>query len=420
MPTRTALSVLLVATTVLIVAAIPPNAPIFSAELQLSPAASPDGDRYLPAVAYNSGHHEYLVVWHNKWSGGHRDIYARRVTTTGELKTWFAVSAGTNSRFAPAVAYNPNSDNYLVVWMYDPGDGVHYEVWGRTVAWNGASMGTPFLISSWANRAFWSPRVAYNSVRNEYMVIANGYDTLTSTPNDISFTRVSAAGATSGGAQVYQDPAHKPHQPALTYNIATDEYLVVWRHYYSASDFDIHGALVSWNGLIARSNFVLDSDGTDQGYPAVATNNQGRYLVIWEQNMGNWDIYGKEYDVNGDAVSAHYGIGYSADPDRYPAVVGRFGLADTTDYVAVWQRETSSGTEIRASRWGTGVDGYGPYPFQVASAAFWDNEAPAVAMEGPRYLIAYESDSTGDPSVYRHIYARVWSPEGMFLPLMRR
>ncbi len=422
MPTRTALSVLLVATAVLIIAAIPPTAPILGQELQLSPPASPDGDRYLPAIANNSVHHEYLVAWHNKWSGGHRDIYARRVTTAGEIKTWFAVSVGTNSRFAPAVAYNPVNDNYLVVWMYDPGDAIHYEVWGRTVAWNGASMGTEFQILTWANRAFWSPRVVYNSIHNEYLVIANGQDTVSGNANDITARRVSAAGAVVGGVLVYQDPAYLPHQPSLTYNVAADEYLVAWRHYFSASNYDIHGARVAGNGSsVTRSNFVLDSSGYDQQSPALATNSQGRYMVAWQQYVGaDWDIYGKEFDVNGNAVSTPYAIANTTDNETDPAVVGKFGLASTTDFLTVWQRETSAGTEIRASRRGTGVSGTNPYAFTVAAAAFWENAAPAVAMDGPVYLIAYEGDSTGDPSVYRHIYARVWSPAGVFLPLTRK
>lgn len=34
----------------------------FSSEMQISPSASPEADRYKPAVAHNSNHNEYLVV----------------------------------------------------------------------------------------------------------------------------------------------------------------------------------------------------------------------------------------------------------------------------------------------------------------------------------------------------------------------
>jgi hypothetical protein len=85
-------------------------------DVQISTPSTPgDADRYKPAVAYNYIHHEYLVVWHNTWPGGHRDIYAQRVSESGKLLgPWFAISAGSNDRLQPAVAYNATNDEYLI------------------------------------------------------------------------------------------------------------------------------------------------------------------------------------------------------------------------------------------------------------------------------------------------------------------
>ena len=43
-----------------------------SKELVIS---SNNNQEYLPSVAYNWKHHEYLVVWHNTWAIGTRDIH---------------------------------------------------------------------------------------------------------------------------------------------------------------------------------------------------------------------------------------------------------------------------------------------------------------------------------------------------------
>ena len=43
-----------------------------------------DNQQSLPAIAYNSIHDEYLVVWQNTW-GGNKDIYARRVNGRGQI-----------------------------------------------------------------------------------------------------------------------------------------------------------------------------------------------------------------------------------------------------------------------------------------------------------------------------------------------
>ena len=115
---------------------------MLSSEKQLSSPVSPEPNRYQPAIAYNWKHREYLVVWHNTWPDGHRDIYARRVSEAGKLLTQFAITAGPNDRFQPDVVYNATDDEYLVVWMYNPsGDNQTYNIWGRTVSWNGGVMG---------------------------------------------------------------------------------------------------------------------------------------------------------------------------------------------------------------------------------------------------------------------------------------
>ena len=35
-----------------------------------------------------------------------------------------------------------------------------YEIWGRIIPWNGPGSNAEFRIIQWANRSFWTPRVA--------------------------------------------------------------------------------------------------------------------------------------------------------------------------------------------------------------------------------------------------------------------
>lgn len=99
--------------------------------------------------------------------------------------------------------------------------------------------------------------------------------------------------------------AYLPTDPSIVYNMAADEYLVAWTHLSTPSNWDIHGARVKGDGsAVIRSNFAIDSSTDDQDSPAVATNGQARYLVVWQQLVwGDWDIYGVELDANGDAIS---------------------------------------------------------------------------------------------------------------------
>jgi hypothetical protein len=389
-------------------------------EIQLSSPTTPECDRYKPRVAYNWVHDEYLVVWHNTWSDGHRDVYARRVSASGQLLSWFSVSAGNNDRAQPAAAYNATTDEYLVVWMYNAnGDGSTYEIWGRTVAWNGAYQGSEFQIITWANRTFWTPRVAWNSFRNEYLVVWSAFDATTSLPTDVAHALLAADGSKLYGTII--SSAEEPHQADVTYNVAADEYLVVWRRMWAPADGDIRAARID-----AETGTVVDPPGVftvsavteDQLLPAVATNQQHRYMVVWQHAYPgpccDWDIRGQELDVNGNLVGSVFPIGSTTDDETSPAIVARPG--PVRDYLAVWQRSTSTGEQIWAyHRRDDNIE-----VFEVAAAAFWDHKNPAVAWGQVASLIVYEGDSQSDPTVYRHIYGRMWWSETVYLPLILR
>jgi hypothetical protein len=188
------------------------RAGLLGAQMRVSLPTTPECDRYHPAVAYNWTSREYLVVRHNTWPDGHRDIYARRVTEHGVLKSWFAVSAGPHDRAQPAVAYNSERNEYLVVWMYNAiGDGTTHEIWGRRVAYDGAWMGPEFQIITWPNRTSWSPRVAHNYYDDRHLVVWSAHNATTLVATDVAHALLDGDGMKF--FHTILGDAHEPHQP---------------------------------------------------------------------------------------------------------------------------------------------------------------------------------------------------------------
>jgi hypothetical protein len=154
---------------------------------------------YLPAVAYNSRANEYLVVWQGTDNtaplvAGETEIFGQRLNATGtEVGTNdFRISdMGPNGNTAyggslPAVAYNSQSNEYLVVWYGDDNtsslvDG-EYEIFGQRLGTNGAEVGdNDFRLSDMGpdgNTAYGAsyPAVAYSSADNVYLVVWQGDD----------------------------------------------------------------------------------------------------------------------------------------------------------------------------------------------------------------------------------------------------
>ncbi|MBU0495853.1 MAG: hypothetical protein KKA73_25075 [Chloroflexi bacterium] len=411
-------------------------------EVKISTTSTPtDADRHLPAVAHNYKHKEYLVVWHNEWPGGGRDIYGQRVSETGQLVgPWFAISAGTGDRVQPVLAYSATDDEYLVVWMQedDTRPGV-YNIRGRIIAWNGSYMRNEFTIITWTDRTFWTPRVAWNSYANEYMVVWNAFDTsggLPGVPRDITGSRVTNQ---DGGKVIDTDmlafPTDSgPHQVDIAYNVAMNEYLMVCViiHTEASSGNDIYGRRVAANGTPGAWIEIYKDDYAGgrkhQNAPAVATNEQDKYMVVWEHEYAwdDHDIYGREYNAIGTPDGSYFTISSWTQDDTVPAVAAN---GANKEWVTVWQRALpgGSGYSIHGFRWGSAGSSVYTYLFDVINWTFYECRNPAVAADIPGYLIVYEelpppgalSDSA-NLTTYQHIYGRMWWPEALYLPLMRK
>jgi len=105
-----------------------------------------------PAVAYNPDDDEWLVVWKDN-GNGNWDIFGQRVSAGGELLgNNFAVSSLPDDETLPSLAWDGNSGRYLVGWQ---GWGLGQRVWA-----DGTLDGGPIGPSASAN----SPDHAYGHV----------------------------------------------------------------------------------------------------------------------------------------------------------------------------------------------------------------------------------------------------------------
>jgi hypothetical protein len=392
---------------------------MFGPEMPISVASGmPVTHRYTPAVAADRTRDQYMVVWHNEWPGGEKDIYARRLSRDGRLLSWFSVSVGPTDRIRPDVAFNSANDEYLVVWMQDvSGNGTQHEIWGRFVAWDGSYQRPEFQIITWPGRSFWSPRVVYNSSRNQYLVVWNAFDTTTQQPTDISSMLLAADGTAITGRNI--TTSDKPHQVDVVWNWSTNQYFVVFVRSYpqTTTGSDIYGLRVTAdNAVVPGSLQAIDSRASEQYAPRAAVDGRGNVMVVWvhRHSSTDHDIMGRQIDQLGNLLGDRLIVSNYPQDEGRPAIAA--GLTGS-QYLAVWQRWVSGRWVISARSWG---DGMPPQLFEIATGASWHKEAPAVVANPPGYLVAYEADDTGDHRARRQIYGRQWTPHGVFLPFLRR
>ena len=218
------------------------------AEYDLS---SPQGEGHhaiTPAVAYNSQRDEYLVVWQRQTGTNTWEIDARRVNSRGApvAATWQSVVEASVQVNEPAVAYNAANNEYLLVWSQKRADddalSFSFEIRARRLAHDLVKVGADFPVWSWQQRQLWGPRVVWNSTHNEYLVAWNAYDTNSGQPSDVAVRRVGADGTPRGVALPFvwgtnPQEGNLPKNVDLTYNHTVDEYMLVWEQEYTAPPF---------------------------------------------------------------------------------------------------------------------------------------------------------------------------------------
>ncbi len=403
--------------TVGIASATPATAdPRLSSEITISDL---DNEEYLPSVAYNWKHREYLVVWHTTWTIGTRDIRAARISATGQLLDTFVVYEHTTKDSAqPAVAYDPVNDRYLVVWIFDAsGNGSDWDLYGRLIPWQGPSAGlSEFAICTWGTQQ-WNPKVAYGRAVEEFLVVwSNEYQAGTP-PVYISGRRIRASDGGFPGSSSDLTINHGTENrvnPDVTYNLARNEYLVVYDN-----TVDIFGIRLTGDlGHNFGGEFGIAGWSPDvEIHPAVAAcEGADQFLVTWQsdQGSGNDAIYARF--LNGDAALGNiHQIDDTTGQEREADV----GCSHSgRQYLIAWQTEYVGGRYGIWSRVVRPDETMTPQFRIVDPSSAADRTEPVVAGGSTNYLVAWEHDRDG--TSFQDIHGRLVVPHAVFLPLIVR
>jgi hypothetical protein len=368
------------------------NGAQIGADLQISfmgPADDPDYDAQDPDVVYNPASDEYLVVWSaDHYGDGHFEIWGRRVaadgTLLGSMVRVSVMGDGTDANYDavnPAVTYNSTNNQYLVVWEGDHNAGSlvnnELEIWAKrlsaTAEWIDSDNRRMSDMGGTGNADYDArdPDVAYNSTDNQYLIVWEGDDdSLVDDEFEIWGQRVNAT-LGGEGANDFRisdmggsgNPALDALDPAVAYNPANNQYLVVWEgDDYTVDEFDIYGQrLTATGGGTGSNDFVLSNPGSgsnanyDAVNPAVAYDPyNSQYLVVWQDD----ELGVAEFEIFGQRINAATGAAVGVDTrlsdmgpegdSRYiaqtPAVT--FSSVANNQYLVVWSGDNSTDGEF--------------------------------------------------------------------------
>jgi hypothetical protein len=322
-----------------------------------------------PAVAADPVNDRNLVVWsadpeNNTFGNSEFRIYGQLLAADGSEigVNDFAISGSQAGALYPHVAFNPEREEYLVVWS---GNATGTPVqWGRRLDKNGAPIAAPFQISQLAESGRGSlPQVAYNASKDEYLVAWYGFKGFED--GEAWGQRINAVtGAAIGGdvkltthGAVEDDIAGG--FPSISYNPLAGDYLMT----YTKDDdnpnpdtLEVQSQVLSATAVPQGSPVRLSTVGKLAYEPATAYatgpgGGAGQYLVVWQQESPppgfyDYEIWGQRVRYDGVLLGTAFKIFEASESFNIGPWVAR--RTDAIEWLTVWTSDCPHGAGIPA------------------------------------------------------------------------
>lgn len=344
-----------------------------------------------------------------------------------------AIASATYPEYAPEIAYNSQTNEFLVVWEEEElisGDARH-NVRGQRIGADGAKVGDPILIAegnALVGLHHRNPVVIYNSVENEYYVVwVRSRQRAPREEENLRGQRISATGALINGPILVTDSQFAHQTPRIAFspvNAASNTssgqqraYLIVWSYTAGIA----HGIQATFadqtgqpTGDTIEVGFPIGGDFSfqDQVEPDVAWSDAdtNSFLVVWskwtqgiqiglpDQDL-NYKIWGRILSGQGTQQAQPRLLSEPIMPtQRWPAV----GFTPTRDeWMVVWQDQRTSGSSIWSRR--VGINGVSPTTTDTLAA---DRPTQVIrpsiiyAPQGDEFMISWY---VGSPNQYRGV-----------------
>ena len=361
-----------------------------------------------PALAYNPDRDEYLLLWAESAGTGYQ-LKGQRLQGDGQA-TGPEISVGETSEMyglIPSVVYNPAQQEYLVAWSVE-GAAMGGGVSAQRLTGDGALLGSPITVSDSGSG---SVRVVYQAAADQYLLVWG--DTSTS-PDSISGQHINADGALSGAAfAIGQDVGSSNLTLGdVAYDPGNQRSLVLFR---SSECYNcLYGAWVASAGTQTGASFQFAQDPEWLQNPSLTFNpDAGRYFAAWQRGYDHGEIRGQVALADGSAPVSQTVVYTSTEYVYSPDVAY---ASSNNQFLAVWRQQPDDMMEAASSIYGQRVDTDGT----PAGALIAISTPGADSRDTP--ILAYNSGSDEYLAVWRDcrsesciLYGQRLSAEGQLL-----
>ncbi len=232
----------------------------------------------------------------------------------------------------------------LVVWESLGNDGSDYGIYGQRLDNVGLPLGAEFLVNSTTANAQRFPDVAVNKSGDKVIVWQSlEFPSL----NNVYFRRYNNAG-TALGSQMLTNTNTTGNQRNPKVAMADNgDFVVVWMSENQDGDnYGIYAQRFTAVGTAVGAEFLVnDVIAGYQGYPNVAMQGSGAFVITWQSNgtdgSGN-GIYARRYNAAGVALGSQFLVNSTTTGNQQEPSVA---IKANGEFAIVWSSYNQDGSE---------------------------------------------------------------------------
>lgn len=282
----------------------------------------------------------FVVVWEDDSDGnGLFQIKAARFTSTGVKKSMdFTVNTNaTRQQRKPAIAVAPNGD-FVVVWEDDSNGGVgFYQIFARGFKADGTQKFAAVTVNNNGHGQQLKPAVAIDA--NGKFVVAWEDDNNGNGLFQILAARFSANGVKQGSDfTVNTSGDGQQRTPAIGMN-AEGRFVISWEDDSDGNgNYQVRAARYNPSGIKQGNDIAVNTvSAGQQKAPAVTVYPSGDFVIVWQDDQdtnGFYQILGRGFNAGGTQKFADEAINTSDNGQhKKPAI----GCDNQGNFIVVWE-----------------------------------------------------------------------------------
>ena len=356
----------------------------------------------LAPQAVNDGSGGAIITWHKKLSTVSYDIYAQRISSSGEV-LWgvdgIPISVASERQMNPKIV-SDGAGGAIIVWQ-DYRNGTNYDIYAQRVNGSGVvqwlANGITMCASSYDQ---YDPQIASDGSGGAIIAWS---DYRSNSNWDIYAQRVNGSGAvqwTVDGNEVTTAVLNQYQQKIIS--DGSGGAILAWTDNRQGSGYDIVVSKINSSGTVQWWTFACGPTG-DQDYPEIISDGSGGAIVTWmDFRTGLCDIYARRVNSAGTALWTTDGVAITtatnAQQNQRMVSDGSGGAIITWEdkrggtYFHIYAGRVNSNGNVQGTLNGVDV---------AVTGTPWPQEVPCISSDIPgSAIIAWQDYRGGHYDIY--------------------